>query len=234
MEISLIWIFIVIILFILVFIFTHLRPLNSNEISQLGNKRRNREIMQYFSFNNAEFYPNADLKRTMKPDGSFYHFDEILYDYPSKAAALLKYKKHEWIVLAFEEDRKIKFLWLNKGSDNSSANNYLSLYEMFSICEIRGYSSILLFHNHPNSNPSNYSCTKPSEADLKTANHYASELKKRGINFLGFVCERGKHYEYFRSIAECFIPVSTFVQDITRYNGISKYRNLLLHLERIF
>ncbi len=229
-----IWIYIAIILFILVFIFVHLRPLNSDEIKQLGNKRRNNEVRQYFSFNNAEFYPNANLKKMMKPDGSFYNIDEILYDCPSKTAALLKYKKHEWIILAFEKEKKTKLFWLNKGNDNSSANNYLGLDRMSFICKEQGYSSVLFFHNHPNSNPGIYSCTKPSEADLKTTNHYASELSKRGINLLGFICERGKHYEYSRSIAECFIPVSTFIQVITQYNGVSKYRNLLLHLERVF
>jgi len=234
MELNLIWIFVCLILFTSIFIFFHLRPLKNNEIKQLGNKRRSRQIRQYFSFNNAEFYPNEDLKRTMNPDGSFYNIGEALYDYPSKAAALLKYKKHEWIILAFEKQRKIQLLWLNKGNDNSSASNYLSLEKMSSISQEQKYSSILFFHNHPNPNPSNYSCTKPSLADLKTVDRYSNELNKSGINLLGFICERGKHYEYFRSTSENFIPLSTFINSITESNNISKFKNLLLHLERIF
>ena len=38
----------------------------------------------------------------MRADGRFYKIEERLFEFPALATGLLKYKKHEWIIIAFE------------------------------------------------------------------------------------------------------------------------------------
>ena len=56
------WIIAIIFLIILLFVLTHLRPLSDNEIIQLSNKRRNKSIKKYFSFDSKEYNVNKEFK----------------------------------------------------------------------------------------------------------------------------------------------------------------------------
>jgi hypothetical protein len=94
---------IVIAVLLLLFIITHLRPLNAREVKIFANKRRDKMIYQYFNFNQHEYSVDKTFKKNMNPNGMFYEIDENLYSFPSIAAGLLKYKKHEWIIIAFEK-----------------------------------------------------------------------------------------------------------------------------------
>ena len=102
---------------ILILILTHLRPLTRDEVVVLSTKRRQKRIREYFSFSRAEWRVDTEFKRRMKPDGRFYPANESLRDSPNVLAALLKYKKHEWIIAAFERNQRVILLWANKGFD---------------------------------------------------------------------------------------------------------------------
>lgn len=93
---------------------------------------------------------------------------------------------------------------------------------------------MLFFHNHPNPDPGNYDCTKPSNQDVEVARARSEVLNARGVNYLAFVCERGRPYEYFLSPADGFMPVLDFARDIERQNGKTRLGNLSLHLRRLF
>jgi hypothetical protein len=219
----------------IIFLLTHLRPLNTEEIEHLGNKRRGRQIRNYFSFNNLTSEINDEFKKKMNPNGALYHSEDIsLFDFPSKASALLKYKKHEWIIIAFEKHEIIKLLWLNKGSDRSGVYANLSKEMIVDIAKKDNYISVLIFHNHPNSNPQYYDCSSPSNQDLESADEYAQLFNKQGINLIEFICERGRHYEYYISPSSIFLPLVGFVTDIEKSNAVSKLKNLALHVDRVF
>src|SRR5579862_7462384 len=111
--------FIVVILIILVFVLAHLRQLTHEEIRFLSNKRRNQQIRQYFSFDRRKLFVNQEFKKKMNPNGKFYPRDDKLYEFPSIAAGLLKGKKHEWIIIAFEKYKAVNAICINKGNDNS-------------------------------------------------------------------------------------------------------------------
>jgi len=115
-----------ILIIIVLIILTHLRPLTFEEVMILGSKRRTKELKEYFSFKNYEVNVDMTFKKRMNPNGKFYQFNEVLYEFPSIAAGLLKYKKHEWSIIAFERETKIFLIWLNKGSDNSSVSTLIS------------------------------------------------------------------------------------------------------------
>lgn len=219
---------------LLIFVFAHLRPLDDNEIGKLGNKRRKRYIRKYFTFFVGTYSVNNEFKRCMNPDGSFYKFNEKLENFPAIAAALLKYKKHEWIIVAFEKSKLIGTIWFNKGPNNSSVSLHLPLESVVNVAKKDGYSSVLIFHNHPNSNPNVFNCTQPSNQDIVSAKVFAERLNNHGINLLEFVCERGVSYEFYLSPSDCFYPLADIIEGIVRQNGVSKLRNLGLHIERFF
>ena len=146
----------------------------------------------------------------------------------------MKYKKHEWILIAFEKMRKIDFIWINKGLNRESVASHLPIEQIISIGKEHGFSSVLIFHNHPNRNPNMYDCSKPSEQDLISARRYSEKLNNVGMNLFEFICERGRHYLYFFSISDFFMPLKQFIIDVNKVNGYSKIQNLKLHIERLF
>lgn len=223
---------ITLVIFIIIFL-THLRPLNVIEIRSLAVKRRNKEIKRYFVFDSRSYVINSDFKKKMNTIGKLYDINDSLYSFPSVAAGLLKYKKHEWILIAFEKSKIIEKIWTNKGFK----------YMIFPSLDIEGilrnakrgnYETIMIFHNHPNSNPNYYSCKSPSDQDKVSANYYAEIFSKNNLNLLDFICERGKFYEYYRFICNNFFKVENLENQINVVNRISKAKNLKLHLERIF
>lgn len=221
-------------LVVLLFVFTHLGPLDRSEVQRLGIKRRNNEVRRYYSFVGVEYTIDREFKKRMNPNGSFYDWNEDLRDFPSVAAALLKYKKHEWIIVAFEKGQTVELMWLNKGFDRSSVALYLPIEKIAEIAANKACFSVLIFHNHPNSNPSELDCSQPSEMDLKTAIEFARVLNDKGVNLVEFVCERGSHYEYYLSPSECFVPLREIILTIEAGNGLSRMSNLSLHWERLF
>lgn len=219
---------------IAIFIVMHLRPLNDEEINSLAAKRRNKDIQVYYSFCNYEIQVNESFKKNMKPDGKFYKMEESLYNFPSIAAALLKYKKHEWIIAAFEKGRYIDLIWINKGLDNKSVAISFPWQDIANFASDHNYISILLFHNHPNKDPRRYNCTSPSNADIVSAKEFSYILDWKSINLIEFICERGKHYEYYRAIVDSFKPIKDYIKALDAQNGTSKANNLSLHMERLF
>lgn len=224
----------IITLIALVFVVTHLRSLTEDEVERLARKRRDTQVSRYFSFHNREVRIDREFKKRMKPTGTFCRLSEGLFGFPSTAAALLKYKKHEWIIVAFEKDKYVDMIWVNKGPDRSQVSLALPVLRIVEVARQHGYRSVLTFHNHPNPDPAYLDCTRPSERDLNTASERARILNSNGVNLLSFVCERGVHYKYLLSTAKTFLPLSGFVANINNINGLSRLRNLSLHLERIF
>lgn len=219
---------------ILLLILIHLRPLNETEIVQLAQKRRNAIIKHYFIFDGGQWSADPIFKKNMNPNGKFYFMQESLFSFPSIAAALLKSKKHEWIIIALEKNNIVEKVWVNKGVSRESVCSYLSSENIAYHANLDDYTSVLILHNHPNINPNYFTYKNPSEADINSAYYYSSLLNQEGINLIEFVCERGFYYEYFRSISGKYLPLYEFIGNIRKRNNISKLTNLKLHLERIF
>lgn len=167
---------------VFLFVLTHLRSLNEREMEKLSVKRRRKEICQYFTFDRNKYDVDKGFKKRMNPKGKFYGLDERLYCFPSTAAGLLKYKKHEWVLISFEKNKKVSLCWVNKGLDRSGVNPYLSVNDIINISKKDGYNSVMIFHNHPNSNPNQFDCSKPSQQDIKSANEFASKLNNNVLS----------------------------------------------------
>jgi len=215
-------------------IITHLRPLNDKEIQAVAGHRRRKEIQTYYYFDHREYSVNNHFKKNMQANGSFYDVNENLFSFPSLAAGLLKYKKHEWVVVAFERNRKVEKIWLNKGQNSMQVSLSIGFHNFKDTAENGKYISVLIFHNHPNSNPSYYSMTEASAKDKESATKWANQLLAIKVNLIEFVCERGNHYIYWMSVSDRFFPIESFVENLERINGIHWSQNLRLHWERLF
>jgi hypothetical protein len=215
------------------FVVTHVHPLTEDEVRELATKRRNRQITTYFTFRQGHIAVDAELKKRMVPTGTSYPLSYPLYGFPSLAAALLKYKKHEWMLVAFERNKQVELVWENKGPDNTQVSLLADSEFLFSGLQ-RDYDSVLVFHNHPNADPRHFDALVAGGQDNLFAAHYADLFNGSGLNFLMFVCERGRYREFFRSPADTFLPLPDFVAAINGANGLGKLRNLRLHLERVF
>ena len=107
--------------------------------------------------------------------------------------------------MGFEKNKRVTKAWLNKGPDGTQVSTYLSNEAIVRIAKQGGYSTILTFHNHPASDPANFSYHEPSSTDLETAKYRASIFSAKGLNLLSFVCVAGRHYQYFTTYADKFV-----------------------------
>jgi DNA repair protein RadC len=218
---------------IAIFIGLHLRPLDNEEIVNLANKRRNKGIKNYYSFSRMGVVANPQFKKEMAADGAFYNIQSTLHEFPSLAAALLKYKKHEWMIVAFEKNRKIDLVWLHKGPDNSKV--FFPHFQMIQHhAESGNYISVLIFHNHPNPDPNNFYLLGASQQDMEAAKSIENFFSQTQLSLLEFVCERGRFLQYHSVISLSLLPLQNFTAAVTTQNGKSRYENFELHLERIF
>jgi hypothetical protein len=220
---------------VLLLIFFYIsRPLTNEEVAALASIRRIKGIRAYYSFDNREYTANPSFKKMMNPNGQMYVVNDPLWKFPAIAAALLKGKKHEWIIIGFEKNKRIHKMWTNKGYNNSSVDILFSPEQLVDIAKEDDYCSVLIFHNHPNSNPNRYDCSMASNQDISTARKFANTLNTNGINLLEFICERGQHYEYYLSAANSFMPIESYLKDIRENNGTSRFNNLGLQIELTF
>lgn len=234
MSTNLIYFLLTVLVLSILFVVTHLKPLTEFQIKKLARKRRKRTTRKYFRYFTMEYLPNLDFKKSMSSIGNFYPVNYRLYDAPSIIASLLKYKKHEWIVVAFEKNKIVDKLWLNKGLDKYGVGLNIPLEIILNMALAGTYSSVIICHNHPNPNPRKYSNTLPSKKDKESAKEWGEYFNIQGVNLIEFVCERGKPYRYFKSYSEAFLPVAIFSEKILMINGKSRWSNLRLHIERFF
>ena len=224
----------IVIIFIALFFSTKFLPLTKRQIKALANKRRKGEIKKYFTFETRQFVINKEFKRKMNPAGEMYKVRESLGMFPSIAAALLKAKKHEWLMVAFEKDAHIEHLWVHKGVSAEKLPILSSLDDFVKSARTYGCSSMLILHNHPNIDPHRYLCIFPSDGDISICKEWAEICNENGINFLAFICERGHFYEFMRSISDRFLPLEMFLDEINFQNGKSVFHNFNLHKELFF
>lgn len=221
----LVWLIIEIVFFIL-----HRNPLNEEEILKLSQKRTRKYIKKNYTFNNVPVAVNKQFKSSLKPNGCWYNVNERLATFPSYVAALLKGKKHEWVVLAIEKEGIVYGFYANKGYDNSSVSFNCDLDYIMEKCKEYGCSTIIRFHNHPNENPNHQTCLLASEQDKSSALWCCSQVN-HSYNWMDFVCERGNFIKFFEKYSPAFTPKIASSEYIQTENNLSQFKNYKLHRE---
>lgn len=213
-----------------IFFISHRNPLNDIDISNLSQKRTRKYIKKNYSFNNVPVTVNKQLKSSLKPNGKWYNTEEKLYYFPSYVAALLKGKKHEWVVLAIEKEGIVRGFYANKGFNNSSVSFNCDLEYIMEKCKENNCSTIMRFHNHPNENPNYQTCLLASEQDKRSAK-WCTEQVIHSYNWLDFVCERGNFIKFYEQYSQNFTPQEAKREYIKAENGLTKFKNYKLHRE---
>jgi len=221
----------IIILALVIDIYWHRHPLNEQEVHQLSRKRQRNSALSKFDFSTMPQPADPVEKKAMRGQGEFVVCDLHYRDAPSRIAGLLKYKKHEWIVIAFINSFHIHCLWWNKGPDRTQVWSFLQDHSLKSAINSFDSDSIAILHNHPNPDPSRYRMDIPSEADLHSADFYDEKFSQEGISLLEFICERGVPYLYYASFTDSVVPFEPIVDEILKVNGTGIFKNYLLRKE---
>lgn len=212
-------------------ILSNRHPLTDDEVEKLLQRRQWRKGLQQYKFSDRPIPANPKEKKRMRSKGEWVQFREDFRFVPARMAGFLKYKKHEWVVIVIVRSQRSEYLWWNKGDDNSSVSPLLSLESMISEARTLNADIIAVLHNHPNPNPSLYSCIHPSDQDLVSAKWYCKSLSQSGIGLLEFVCERGIPYLYFAHFTNKVVPPEPILSRIQDTNGSGTLNNYSLRCE---
>ena len=208
------------------------RPLEPKEIHQLAKARQWDRFLSRYGFTQWEQEVSTSEKKAMRSTGEFVRCDLDYRTAPAWVAAMLKYKKHEWIVIGFICSFRVKMLWWNKGPDNTKVWSYLSDDDLDAIIEELKPDAIAFFHNHPNPNPGVYSTNQPSQQDLRSAAHFKNQIvSKNRVGFLDFICERGVPHLYYAAFPDREVPIKPITQQIQVINGTGIFVNYRLRKE---
>lgn len=212
-------------------VYRHRHPLTIQEILALSRKRQRNRALREFDFSTMPRPADAVEKKAMNSQGELIGCDLGYRDAPARIAGLLKYKKHEWIVIAFINSFHVRHLWWNKGPDGTRVWSFLRDHSLKAVIRSLTPDSIAILHNHPNPDPSRYRANIPSDADFRSAGFYDGEFSKHGISLLEFICERGVPHLYYASFADSVVPVEPIVDEIQKVNGTGIFKNYSLRKE---
>lgn len=209
----------------------HRYPLEPHEVLQLAQKRQRNAALFEYRFSTAPMSADVSEKKAMKAHGEFLVCDFDYFNAPARIAGLLKYKKHEWIVVALIASKKVVRLWWNKGPDGTQVWSLLDDRILQEAIRFLNPDTIAFLHNHPNSNPSSFRMNSPSETDLRTARYRHRQLGGQGVNVLEFICERGMPHLYYAGFVESLVPTDAVRHEISQANSSTLFRNYRLRKE---
>lgn len=93
-------------------------------------------------------------------------------------------------------------------ADRLHVDTYLSMEDIINKAKTRNKITVPMFHNHQNG------YIEPSKDDIKLAKEYAKVFNRDSINFLEFICGRGKYKEYFFLPSDTFLPLKGFIKAV--------------------
>jgi DNA repair protein RadC len=145
-----------------------------------------------------QIYADAQvLKKTARATGvlcrSPYSSRQDFLDYMGQ---FFKFKKHEWIFIAFITDGVVDQFWLNKGPDNEGVSPFISIRDAAEICQKKGFNRILVGHNHPSG------ALAPSKQDRIFLEEYMDSLAQLDISVEHLVFVAGRWRNYGLSIGQ--------------------------------
>lgn len=212
-------------------VYCHRHPLTPEEALRLAEKRRRNKALFEYRYSTHPSLANPTEKKAMKSQGEFVSCAIDYSDAPARIAGLLKYKRHEWIVIAFITSKCAVRLWWNKGPDGTQVWSCLRNHALRATIRALQPDTIAILHNHPNPDPSRYRANLPSEADLRSAGFYDELLGKLGITLLEFICERGTPHLYYARFSDRVVPIDEIVREIQGVNGAGLFKNYSLRKE---
>jgi len=137
------------------------------------------------------------LKKTVRTEaGSHRSPYSSRRDFLDYMGQFFKYKKHEWIFIAFMKGGLVDLFWLNKGPDADEVGLFIGIQDAIGICTRNGYDGILVGHNHPSG------VLAPSKADRAFLEEFMDSLAQTGISVEHLVFVAGQWRNYGLSIGQ--------------------------------
>lgn len=201
------------------------RPLQLGQVETLAARRRLRNLDLHYRWDREELAVRREFKASMSKNGAFHSIEEPMLRAPVLGAALLKGKKHEWIVFLFLARDQAKLLYFNKGPDKESVWPFVNSRTLLEWVRRLHAHTVLRLHNHP------HGTCWPRQQDLRSGQEYVDFFLKAGIAFFDFVCVAGRFREYLAAVPEGRFPQSQFLHEIERANGSGWWKNCRLRLE---
>ena len=212
-------------LFYLLYFWANSEILNEKEITELSCSKRFWDLHNYFDFTESQFNVNKEFKSALNKNGQLYNCNETLSNFPGIASALLKSKKHEWIIFAFANNKNVNAFYTNKGNDNQSVTPNITPEHITKLANDNNANIVLQFHNHPNA------VLSASSQDLTSAKYFGNIFNDNSINYLSFVCGAGRFHQYGWWITESFFSPDQYITAIKNENGKSRSKNFELRKE---
>lgn len=200
-------------------------PLSDDQIEAVAKTRRNKKLCEVFTWDSVETAVDPSFKAEMDPEGAIHQFLCPMRLAPANVAALLKWKKHEWIVFVFCKEQEAKAVYFNKGPNNSVVWPHISTQQIMQLAKSVGADILLCLHNHPNG------VLWPSEADLTSATSLGEICCRNRIAFFDFVCAAGRFREYFAAVPATLMPLQDFVNSVLEMNQGGSLPRLKLRWE---
>jgi len=210
------------------------QPLSEDQLWRGAEKQRRRAVEELLRPAPLEVAADPVYKGSMKAEGRWDRLPLALPHVPSFVGDLLKYKKHEWIVVGLVEAEGWVSLWMNKGEDRMSVASHLGREGVAERARRTGAYLVALFHNHPNPDPARLVLTAPSQQDERLAHEWAAFLNALGISVAAYVCERGRAHRYAAYAADNLFPVARFYTALREANDRSWWHNVRLRLRLRF
>lgn len=192
---------------------------------ELSASKRFWDIFNYLGYAGAQLEVNKEFKSALNKKGQFYNCNEDLNKFPAIVSALLKGKKHEWVIFAFAKNKNVFLFYTNKGSDNQSVAPNISSEYLSNLAEDKGADIVLQFHNHPNA------VLSASPQDLTSAKYFGEMFTNKAINYVSFVCGAGHFYQYGWWMSDSFYNINNYIEEIQTQNGFSRSKNFELRKE---
>ena len=154
------------------------------------NQRQTRRFRQ--------IYRDAQvLKQTAHAQGNLFQSPySSRRDFLDYMGQFFKYKKHEWIFVAFMRDGSVDRFWVNKGPDNEGVSPFIGISDVARICRERGYNRVLVGHNHPSG------ALAPSKQDRVFLEQFMDSLAQANVPVEHFVFVAGRWRNYGLSIGQ--------------------------------
>jgi DNA repair protein RadC len=117
-------------------------------------------------------------------------------DFLEYIGQFFKYKKHEWIFVAFMRDNTLTQFWINKGPDNDGVSPFIAISDVAEICKQNKYNRVLIGHNHPSG------ALRPSEQDRVSLEEFMDYLAQENIKIDEYVFVAGDWCNYGLSLGQ--------------------------------
>lgn len=225
LETSVFAIALIVVVLYLLYFWINSDSLSDEEIVELASCRRFWDAHNYFAFSKTEVEINKHFKSTLNRDGRLYTCIESLGEFPAIASALLKGKKHEWVVFAYCKNKTVGSFYANKGHDNRSVEPNMSIRQIIEIAQAQGAEIVLQFHNHPNA------VLSSSDQDRTSADYFGKVFTDIGVTFISFVCGAGQFRQYGWWLADSFYQLDNYLKLIEQNNASSRSTNFGLRKE---